>query len=658
MQKLKKGLTLLLALALVWSLAACGSSPSPQPAATQSSGAAETGKPDESAKPDAPSELTHVSVLGHIQTGSRTAVDDILTPIWREKTGVIPDIVDFPRSQDANQWLQMQIAGGTLPDVIAVVNNIIEVPERRMMLKNAGFLKPISLEMVVENMPLTAQYLNKLGVKIEDWYLANAEEDGLLYYIPTLPNPLISEENRNTNYGKLITGAYPYFLYYRDDILKMVYPEAKTEAELVNLIVQKNGELEPADVLDAPVYELDGLLDYLRKVKALKYHDEIGGFDIIPCHPSLTNVPERLYRSLMTATGIWWNEIVYTPAIAEEDKFINFTQSDSFKAYISFLNTAYDEGLLGEEFLIQKDDQREAKMVNGEYAVVNNYFPIAAARAKTLEDGRTYGWRVFPAMLIDLKTPYQDTRPIVYSLVTGDGGKSFNPNTVTDEEMPKLLHWVDWNYSEEAMELRSWGIPDMYTGDGADRRFKPEYKDLETYMVKGIQNASGQDGIYYGMRGLEVRQDITFWNHEVHGMNVSNGDFVNSPRYVYPLAAETADAVVYSQYAVRKYYRNELPEDQRHFFVLEQAFPSDVAALRAKWQVVTGEWNEVNRPYEDDRNLLLIGAISGSPKDFEANYQAYADMYKAPEIVAKEVELKEAYFAFYNARAAYRTRLD
>lgn len=647
-------LALVLAVWMLFGLTACQpASPAPGDSAapTSSQGATQDG---DSAQGE--EEMLVIDVLGHIQTGSRKATDDRLTPIWREKTGVIPEIIDFPRSQDANQWLQMNIAGDTLPSVIAVGNNIMEVPERYQMLRNAGFLKEIPIDVAIENMPLTKERLESWGVSIEDWLNANVDDDGVLRKIPTLPSPMINPEIWDSRYAKLNQGNYPYYLFFRDDILKTIYPEAKTEAELAQLILEKDGNLSLDDVLDAPVYELDGLLDYLRKVKELNVQEN--GYTVIPAHPSLTNVPERLYRSLMTATGIWWSLPVYTPAIVEENQFCNFTQVPTFKAYISFLNQAYNEGLLGEEFFIQKDDQREAKMINGEYAVVNNYFPIAAARTKAAEEGRGYGWRIYPCTFLDLNTGYQDTREISYSLVSADGAKGFNAHKVTDEMLPKLLRWIDWNYSEEAAQLRAWGTPDMYTGDGEDRRFKPEYEDVATYMVTGIENPDGKDGVYYGLQYAPISQNLNFWNHEVYGITGNNGESAYAPRYVYPLTESTVDTVIYSQLPVKQYYMNGAPEDERHFISIQKPFPLEVSKMKAQWETVTGEWSEVNRPYEDERNLLLVEAIAGPVEDFEQNYKNFADTYLHEEIVEKEQEIKDAYFTYYTERQKYRERID
>lgn len=224
--------------------------------------------------------------------------------------------------------------------------------------------------------------------------------------------------------------------------------------------------------------------------------------------------------------------------------------------------------------------------------------------------------------------------------------------------LPKLLRWIDWNYSEEAAQLRAWGTPDMYTGDGEDRRFKPEYEDVATYMVTGIENPDGKDGVYYGLQYAPISQNLNFWNHEVYGITGNNGESAYAPRYVYPLTESTVDTVIYSQLPVKQYYMNGAPEDERHFISIQKPFPLEVSKMKAQWETVTGEWSEVNRPYEDERNLLLVEAIAGPVEDFEQNYKNFADTYLHEEIVEKEQEIKEAYFAYYTERQKYRERIN
>ena len=140
-------------------------------------------------------------------------------------------------------------------------------------------------------------------------------------------------------------------------------------------------------------------------------------------------------------------------------------------------------------------------------------------------------------------------------------------------------------------------------------------------------------------------------------MTGNYGESAYAPRFVYPLTESTVNTVTYSMLPVKQYYMNGAQEDQRHYISIEKPFPLEVSQLKAKWETVTGEWSEVNRPYEDERNLLLVEAIVGDVADFEANYAAYAATYKHEEIVEKEQEIKEAYYAYYKERQKYRERI-
>ena len=191
-----------------------------------------------------------------------------------------------------------------------------------------------------------------------------------------------------------------------------------------------------------------------------------------------------------------------------------------------------------------------------------------------------------------------------------------------------------------------------------DRQQLAEIREEQGRLLALLENAEGKDGVYYGLQYAPTHQNKNVWNHEVYGITGNNGEYAFAPRFVYPLTAETVNTVTYSQLPVKQYYMHGAPEDERHFVSIEMPFDAEVSRLKAVWETVTGEWSEVNRPYEDERNLLLIAAIVGDPADFEENYKIYADTYKHEEIVEKEQEIKEAYFAYYNARAKFRKRID
>ena len=150
----------------------------------------------------------HLEVLSQLPTNPRKPVKDVLTPIWREKTKVIPDFVEIPANTDYKSWLQMQILANTVPAVIANQNGIADDPTNMEMLKKAGMAREITLNEMKKYMPLTAERLSDLGVTMEQWYKASVDPtDGKLWAIPSLPSPLLKDDYRNSRTAKPGSGT-------------------------------------------------------------------------------------------------------------------------------------------------------------------------------------------------------------------------------------------------------------------------------------------------------------------------------------------------------------------------------------------------------------------------------------------------------------------
>src|SRR5690606_12844712 len=140
-----------------------------------------------------------------------------------------------------------------------------------------------------------------------------------------------------------------------------------------------------------------------------------------------------------------------------------------FKDYMRWFNDLYNEKLIDPEAFIQTGDQMTAKINNGEYAVVNFMVSpgMGAARQLSIDQDRGYDYRMIPGFLVPMVTETQDLRYLPTSLYTYEG--VFVTKTVKEEDLPQVLGWLDWNFSLEAEELRSWGTPEFYTGDGENR---------------------------------------------------------------------------------------------------------------------------------------------------------------------------------------------
>jgi hypothetical protein len=652
----RKILAFTLAIVLATALAACsgGEEETTKPENANPGAAKTADNASATAEPVDPDELVksfneiHLEVLSQLSSNPRKPVEDRLTPIWREKTKVIPDIVEIPAGTDYKSWLQMQILANTVPAVIANQNGIADDPDNLAMLKNAGMAREITLDELKRYMPRTAERLADLGVTMEQWYQASVDpSDGKLWAIPSLPSPLLKEEYRNSPYGDSRLGNGGYGVWIRDDILKKIYPDAMSAAELKALAVANKGKLKLEQILDIPIHNLDDLYDFLKKIQDLNLTEN--GHPIIPAHLQYENSRGALYWSLFSATGLHLSQAY--PLIINESKnmYVDYQLTPEWKNYISFMNKGFNQGLFGQEFYIQKNEQRNAKIINGEYAVVNMWHPISANLDKIRKEGKTYDWRYYPIFANELDPSYQDSATQYFPLTTKWNSKVINPKKVSEDMIPQILNWIDWNYSTEAAILRAWGTPDMYTGEGMNRRYKPEYKKVEEYKLLGKQDPAG-DGWYYGIQG----QDNTMTNPEVYGLAMADEmGYVYSPSVVYPFSESNYDQATIVNTAWQQHNLGKM--------TLYAELPVDDATLQAKaeYEAVTNELNHnLIAPQNDTLDNLIVKAITGPVDKFESNYKQYTDILSSPAIASGIAKQAEAWMKYHKLRANFLKKLN
>ncbi len=565
-----------------------------------------------------------VTVLGGDANGTKTPQEDKLTPIWRKKTMVIPEFVSIPPGQDAVQWLQGRMVSNDMPEVISVSNGIFDNPNVYDYIIKSKGLRPFTLEEMKQYMPRIQERLKKYNVTIEEWYKANADpNDGKLYYIPgSVDNNLVPEYRKLPSTFETI--KVPYAMYLRDDILKKIYPEVKTESELMAVYRQK-GELTYEDISDIPIKNKEQFLDYLMKVKELNI--KVNAFDVIPANPLYSgNNIGALMWSNYSFPGFWWDDKgLIDRFITQDGKMVSFCDTPEWKSYISWMNKAYNNRLLGEEIFIQTNDQQVAKIKSGIYASFQSWLDVTGARQKSKKDNLGYGYRLFYTFDIPLKTKYQDVSEVIISLKTPNYGVGISRNT-DESKIKQILNWIDWNASEEAATLRSWGTPDMYTGEGLSRRFKAEYKDIEDQALSiAVDDNSGikKNGVYYGMYFSSSPGDILAksWN-ETYGL-FSNWFDPYKPSNAYPVdlaAQKTPDIAVAN--AMRKHYLKDLK-----YYALTKT-GDDLVEAWQKFKEEDIEYTNVRKNATFDSieaQSATVKAIIGPIANFEKEYKNYEE---------------------------------
>lgn len=553
-----------------------------------------------------------VRMTNYLQTGNFTPTEDVLTPIWREKTKVIPETVTSPGSNPQNA-VQQWLAADNLPQVFVTIG-VGQGTDNYKLLKTNKKLREITLEDVKKYMPRFTAWLTEEGGNIEDWYNDNIDpEDGKLWDIPIVSGLNLPGYEGTRALNETNLGMAPYYFYIRDDVLKKVFPNAKTESELVEMYKQQGGNLSHDDLFgDIPIDSMDDLLKFYQQVQSLNLT-----VNNKPVYAQLQSSSQNINSTLWSMFSIngylWWQlgerqpkgeNLTYTPITPE------------WKEYYRWWNTIYTNKLIDPETFIQKDDQMNSKAISGQYYIINQWGPVADARRYAKDNNLNYGYRIVPYFRnMSLINKYADIRPRPVNM-DGQFGAFAITTEVSDKDFPQIMNWFDWNMSKEAAELRTWGLPEWSTGTGDDRRFKPEYQAIADWEVYGIP--SDKDGNYYGMYDMNTNPTVgpARWNSETY--SVQGLLYKDAPVYVYP---PKLDGEVNLDNYILLQMNNHIRDQSIFFhqkgFTFAQLDPGN-------------KFTEVDNRvgvYSADAKGKIVKMITGKPADFDKNWDGYMSLY-------------------------------
>jgi len=555
--------------------------------------------------------------------------------IWRNSPPPATDrrVMDYYNSVIVQRtgvdatWQNSALTGKTGPQLISewtAAGTMPEVVQYAALIQETTWSTPWveqrlswtwDVTKVKQYLPGYVARLAKYGVKIEDVLPFNKFKDEN-WYIPMGFN-FAQFPSLSTMEEAKAVGINYYAVGLRDDVLKRIYPAAKTEAELQQVFA-KNGKLTIQDVVgDIPLKNLEDLYQYMRKVKALNM--KVGDKPLIP--GALSAQSEALGSidwSLRTIIGYHWQwPIIYQNEPSFQGSFFLRNGAD-YGEYLRWWNKLYNEGLMDPEIFVMKNDQYFAKATNGEYAVVNFWAPINDARRVGKERG--YGFRYLPLFYGQLKQIYNNQ----WGYRSLQASPLMITTKVTQENLAKVMKWVDWYMSEERDELAFWGSPDMYTGTAKNRRYKPEFKEVEDWAVYGVQSA--KDGVYYGLQhtySLPTNEYQTV-KLPIGGINFFGMNFTypDGPNYVYQkdpakLAAlqdiwnVSADTVVRAAY------------DEVKLWTYANGPNNEIRNLPA----MTG-WDQYQADHGAEMSATIVKMVTGPVADFNTNWANYQRMWK------------------------------
>ena len=416
---MKRFASLLLALVMVVSLAACGSTADETPAVSSSSAA-----PASSTAPAASDSASTLPALTPdkpvtlsvwlTSNFAAPAADNKLTKLLKDKLGVTVNY-EIITPDNADQKIGVMLAGAEYPDLIGTVD-----PNARFITGNA--LIPLDEY-------LKAGVADNLFTHVQPYWNRMAYDAGSGKHIYILPN-------YNRYYGD-ITGGVNYstsgFWIQKAVLEDAGYPD------ISNMTLDKYFKL---------------IEDYVKKYPTIDGQPTIG-FEIIAAPGrewGLTNPPEYL-AGFPNDGGV----------IVENSVASIFANKDISKTYYKYLNDMNAKGLIDKESFAQTLDQYLAKLATGRvlgmYDQRWDFGNANDALVSAKKDNRTW---VPLQPVYEGKTPYYADRDVM-NINQGFGV------SVSSKQPDVAIAFLNTMMSEEWQKILSWGIEGedyMVGGDG------------------------------------------------------------------------------------------------------------------------------------------------------------------------------------------------
>lgn len=414
----------------------------------------------------------------------KVSQNDVVTPEIRRITGVEFDKEgSFDNNGDSFDVKAAKlIAAGEYPHVASSIVNL------------AGFVSQNVLWRLDEYLPKYApnlyRYFGPDTIYGEEWE-RQMKTYGGVYDIPSDFNmPLMRDmEAHSQSFGltqqeidRIVGPDLPpngYF-YIRDDILKMIYPETKTCAELKDIYTE-NGKFTKEQMLDVPINSPEDFIKLLYKIKALNIQQD--GKEVYPIYVNDGGDNWALLVGLGNMMGYNGNylDANYFTYWDKESKRVEYAFCQSwFKDLMKTYNRLVRDGVASPESLLDTDTIFKEKLNNGMYAV-SYYFN--KPDEKSLAD-KPYQYRKVYAN-------YEvNSEKFLFTTLDYNEGASRTAffKTLSEQELIQTLRAFDFMASDPGQKLSVWGPRSaglFFEKDG--RRFYTD-KELEAAVLSGVPN--------------------------------------------------------------------------------------------------------------------------------------------------------------------------
>lgn len=244
--------------------------------------------------------------------------------------------------------------------------------------------------------------------------------------------------------------AYPYF-YMRDDILKQLYPEAHTVAELKE-IYAKNGKYTKEEIFDVPINSPEEFIDLLYTIKDLNLKD--GNAEV---YPMFTHVGADNWPVLVQMGGLFGyatatpgeNPNYFSYWDMEEGKILPTFKQPWFKDILAMHNKLVRDGVASPEALIDTKQLFDEKLNNGRYIIAyGSYYPSEANL------GGRYAYR---KVFCNYKSADESKYLFAQYDYTQFNRYSFFKGSLSEDQLVQVLQMFEFLASNSGQKLMFWG---------------------------------------------------------------------------------------------------------------------------------------------------------------------------------------------------------
>lgn len=406
------------------------------------------------------------------------------------------------------QWeavLARLIAGDNFPEIVACGGG--QGPTHFNRLAQAEQIWELTPE-------LLQMYAPDIWEKVPDSMWERIKVNGKIYGIPyqfgaskKIDPDITDEELEMWGGAQTEVGN---FLWIRDDIAQMLYPDAKSYDECMELLKETNAPIGD-ELMDIPINTTEDLVKLLRDIKALNLKEgnkpvHAFGYAGADCWVPLA----RLGPELMGYKGH-----NYTSSWNPQTKEIRLPITEDIVHDGALLqNQLLREGVIDPESLVHTDTQCKEKVMNGQYAVVvmSAILHPPLANSMLAENGKKFRYRPLYTNIPN-KKGYELTRTM-----PNWGASVGILKTVSAEDLPQILNWLNTQFTDEYEEIRYWGPKEagLYT-DNADgtRTFKDDRLNQKFIYHKAVDIPEDENydlnTSTVGMFSIKFRQD-TKWD--------------------------------------------------------------------------------------------------------------------------------------------------